>query len=287
MRVVFAWLLLAGVSGAEPPSPDPEAARLWQQKQSAESEAAAGSVRRRAERQAAALKDHPWAGSYYYGDGLGVNVSLTLSPRAGFVFEWRGCLGLYDRNFGPVLESDDGRLHLQPKLANTHRGFEGIAEELVPIRWGPRHYLIATNAIKDFCNAVNGGGEARTGVHGFFLLRRGDETKPVSGLPSLPDWAPECLLASPIASEITAVGKSETKEDDKYETRTTIVTLGAGRADGVWEGMAFHLLDHQRFVSIEVVSLHPTSATAKASELGEKGKTAPPAVGWRVGTRAD
>src|SRR5262245_43325767 len=52
----------------------------------------------------ATLADHAWAGKYYAGDGMGENVSLALAPRAGFVFEWHGCLGLYDRNFGAVEE---------------------------------------------------------------------------------------------------------------------------------------------------------------------------------------
>ena len=39
---------------------------------------------------------HDWAGSYYKGDGLGENVSLILSPKNGYLFEWHGCMGLYD-----------------------------------------------------------------------------------------------------------------------------------------------------------------------------------------------
>src|ERR1051325_7519917 len=44
----------------------------------------------------ARLRDHEWAGEYYWGDGLGANVSLVVSPKSGFVFTWNGCMGLYD-----------------------------------------------------------------------------------------------------------------------------------------------------------------------------------------------
>jgi hypothetical protein len=44
-------------------------------------------------------------------DGLGVNVEVFLAPRAGFVFRWEGCLGLYDQNFGTVREVE-GALQL-------------------------------------------------------------------------------------------------------------------------------------------------------------------------------
>ena len=37
------------------------------------------------------------AGDYRYGDGLGVDCSLTVKPEGRFSFVWRGCLGVYGR----------------------------------------------------------------------------------------------------------------------------------------------------------------------------------------------
>src|SRR5262245_36189497 len=48
------------------------------------------------------LPSHPWAGAYYQGDGLGVNLDLDLAPKAGAAFLWRGCLGMYGQNLGPI-----------------------------------------------------------------------------------------------------------------------------------------------------------------------------------------
>src|SRR5262245_11234809 len=83
------------------------------------------------------LGAHPWAGEYYAGDGLGVNTVVLLAPKAGYVFEWHGCLGLYDRNYGPVAEKD-GKLSLSFTFENSREGFHGIAPELVPVSWGAR-----------------------------------------------------------------------------------------------------------------------------------------------------
>ena len=83
------------------------------------------------------LADHPWAGSYDYGDGLGVNVSSILAPKAGYVFEWHGCLGLYDRNYGAVA-SQQGALRPAFTFPNRKGGFHGIAEKLLPVAWGER-----------------------------------------------------------------------------------------------------------------------------------------------------
>jgi hypothetical protein len=116
------------------------------------------------------LKVDSWAGHYYYGDGLGVNVELSLAPKSGFAFTWNGCLGLYDMNYGDVVESS-GKIRLVPKLPNEHKPFEGISQEFLPIVWGDRHYLIAAEEVVKFANAVNAGFEPREGAWGTFLLR--------------------------------------------------------------------------------------------------------------------
>ncbi len=33
------------------------------------------------------------AGEYYYGDGLGMNCSLTITQEGRFSFKWQGCEG--------------------------------------------------------------------------------------------------------------------------------------------------------------------------------------------------
>lgn len=113
---------------------------------------------------------HPWAGDYFTGDGLGVNVSLTIAPNSGYVFEWHSCLGLYDRNYGPI-QCTSNVIRLSFTFENKREGFEGISQELVPIQWGPRSYLVSTDDIIGFCNNVNQGTEPRKGAHGLYLLR--------------------------------------------------------------------------------------------------------------------
>lgn len=113
----------------------------WEIKSSREAEAEAGKRREAVQAELSTLTNHPWAGEYYEGDGLGVNVRLFIAPKSGYVFEWRGCLGLYDRNFGAVTVAN-GRLRLSFAYPNKREGFKGIAEQLVPIRWGERAYLV-------------------------------------------------------------------------------------------------------------------------------------------------
>jgi hypothetical protein len=54
------------------------------------------------------------AGSYYCGDGLGYNVTLTLKADGHYSGEWHGCLGKYGEASGTWKVSDK-RIILTPK----------------------------------------------------------------------------------------------------------------------------------------------------------------------------
>jgi hypothetical protein len=41
-----------------------------------------------------------FAGTYYNGDGLGVNINLKLAPDGSYTADWHGCLGLYGEASG-------------------------------------------------------------------------------------------------------------------------------------------------------------------------------------------
>jgi len=171
-------------------------------KMSPGAESGADRLRKNIASELKALPDHPWAGEYYAGDGLGVNMSLSIAPKSGFVFEWHGCLGLYDRNYGAVTSAND-HLHLSFTFENVRKGFQGIAPELLSVPWGERRYLVPASDIVGFCNQVNEGSEPRGGVHGVYLLRKGDEKKPASGLPKVPKEFQVYLVSKPIQADVS------------------------------------------------------------------------------------
>jgi len=227
------------------------------------------------------LNDHDWAGEYYFGDGLGVNVSLALAPQSGFVFSWHGCLGLYDLNYGGVAFTD-GSVKLLFKYPNKQEGFEGIAPELLPIQWGRRHYLIAVDRIVDFTNAINAGTEPRPSAFfgGRFLLRRGDEKKPVSGQPSLPSEFLSYILAEPINARISFVEQSRVEQS----RRTTYVRIEVGSIDGLKPGMELYVHSPSRIFDTAVVtdvSEHSARAVIKQVELTDP----VPSTDWELSSK--
>jgi hypothetical protein len=240
------------------------------------------------------LGEHPWAGEYYKGDGLGVNISLSIAPKAGYSFQWRGCLGLYDQNYGAVAEKD-GRLHLSFMLPNKRSELRGVTEELVPVTWGERKYLVPTNEFIEFCNQINCGREPRDAVHGRCLLRRGDEKKKVTGLPSVPKEFEPYLLKTPIETEIVAIGKPVlTPMGDDMVHVVFNVTLKHGKKAGVLPGMKLNVVRPENvFDDIEVKSVEDEKAEGVISRYNFKGAAGllaavvekTPAVGWKLSTR--
>jgi hypothetical protein len=228
------------------------------------------------------LSNHEWAGEYYYGDGLGVNVSLALAPESGFVFRWDGCLGMYDLNYGQVAFTN-GTVKLLFRYANDRKGFQGIAPELLPVHWGARHYLIPADSIVEFTNAINAGIEPNSSLGGrseSFLLQRGDEKKKINGQPNLPQQYLSYILKDPIEAKISSVNQTSVQQS----RRITSITLDVGSADGLKKGMELYVqnpCDLYGSALVTDVSEHSAQAIIEQMEVTDP----VPATDWRLSTK--
>ena len=233
---------------------------------------------------ATTLTNHPWAGAYYCGDGLGVNVSLLLAPGAGYVFEWHGCLGLYDRNYGAVTETNS-RIRMSFTFKNERKGFQGIAEEFIPVAWGERRYLIPSDDIVGFCNKVNEGTEPRDALHGFYLLRDGDEKKAASGFPIIPEEYRPYLLAKPITADIISIDSVTARPSVcEWKFRDTTMTLDAGEDKGLRKGMGLQVVKPGNVVeSVAITKVEASTSQAVMTQVGEE--ESGPKKGWQLSTR--
>lgn len=180
-----------------------------------------------------------WAGRYYHGDGLGLNVVVDLAPTAGFALRWSGCAGTIDQDHGTCTERD-GRIRLGSAFPAAPERGPLLPAEFVPVRWGERRYLITPAQLPGFANAINGGGEPRNGPHGNFLLRAGDESRACDGRPDLPPEAAALLLAEPVTGTITAVHDSKVEPSGTLRYRVTEATIDRGTTHGIKQGHVVH-----------------------------------------------
>ncbi|GJM18958.1 MAG: hypothetical protein DHS20C14_11710 [Phycisphaeraceae bacterium] len=229
---------------------------------------------------------HEWAGTYYVGDGLGMNVSLNLSPSEGIVYTWYGCLGLYDGNEGEVTGTFDTDADGEPEGLTVRwehrrasyrpgRGYD--SRRLFFVRWGPedaeitRRYLVPEAQMDDFVNDFNVGSHARDAQRSAPRLR--DPGQPVrrwgepspAGAPELPSPWREKLILRTVEASITDVGPEEANAArESMQTISYPVLLDKGSADGLFEGM--NLILHGDRSQFEVVTLtavfeHTSEAT--------------------------
>jgi hypothetical protein len=272
------WGLLLVAAGAQD---DPESLAKY----TPEAEQAETALRTKIKAELETLGDHPWAGNYYQGDGKGVNQRILLSPKAGFVFTWHGCLGLYDRNRGEVHQGKD-TLTLNFAYPNSRKGFQGIAPEMLLVAWGERKYLIPSDEVEEFCNAINSGEEPRTHAYGRFLLKDKDWAKKAEGKPKLPEKYLGYLLKEPIQAKIVAVGEHKIREGRSgIRFRTTTVTLNVGKKHGVLPGMKFFLTDDS-VNNAKVVKALDEECTAEVEDIvSDDSPGHPPKVDVQASTR--
>jgi hypothetical protein len=182
-----------------------------------------------------------WAGVYTTGGIFGA-TTIELRPGAGFE--------LHDRHVGPNwdgaatggLEFLGDRVRLPLEGGNAPEVFRRIGPELLLVRWGPRHYLVAATRVVDFCNAVNSGSEPRSEICCGAFLKLGEETWPAPGWPELPPADFELLLSRPVSATVLSVGAAEPDAgaEDAY-LRKTPLTIDAGRFDGLRVGMGLYV----------------------------------------------
>ena len=229
--------------------------------------------------------DHLWAGDYYKGDGLGMNIYLSLSEKGKFEYQWYGCLGLYDSNFGNVTY-EDGKLDFDcQEYRLKSLNFIDTGVKFVLVKWDQRSYLIPETKMTDFCNAINDGTEPRDRVHGYFLLRKDDYKKTVKGAPDLPDKYLKMLLNEPIEATVISIETPQIKEFGKKLMRIqTPVTLDVGTNQGVFIGLQFHTVGRRfMFGKADVVEVKAETCRAFFTDISEN--ISPPPVGLKFSTQ--
>ena len=226
------------------------------------------------------LPDHPWAGVYYYGDGLGRNVKLRISPRA-FTFTRSSCGGLSGENHGSVTLTD-GILRLRPEMDLDTRTLDPVPTELVPIRWGPRRYLIPPDQIQAFRLDAAGDYEPRETRLGNYFLRSGDEAFAVTGSPTVPSAYIHDL--APIEAEIVRILKvDEFEEKYTFAARLdTTAEIDAGSSSGVFLHMELKTVDPDLdWITASVTEVGPETAEVLFKQYPSS-KNPYPEVGWRL-----
>lgn len=193
-------------------------------------------------------------GDYFYGDGLRRNYTLRLTGSGRFTYEKAGYEGVEEKVEGNYT-TRNGRIILQPTSGSSLNWPSGVTTELVPVPWGERMYLIPSNDLLGFSNAVNRGAEPITGfTDGRFLLREGDCDKRVAGKPQLPEGYAGLILDEPVSGRVLCANQAG------------LWKMAAGRVEGLRPGMELcaRSPDDQLCVVVQVIEVEEHTAVIKA-----------------------
>lgn len=231
------------------------------------------------------LNYHDWAGAYYAGDGLGANTRLELAPANGAAVTCSGCLGMYDQNYGPVHEAEG---HIKVTWTIQNPDSLPMSAEYLPIRWGPRHYLVPPEDVLEFCLAARTGREPRKQARGLFLLRVGDAEQPVEGSPELPARFEKYWSMKSIKANFETVGAAvvqDARQDATLDKVTHQVTLNVGAVEGVLPRMQFKITKPRLGARVAVVKVNEHKSNAVLTFYRSKGDNAVlPSQAWELST---
>ncbi len=231
---------------------------------------------------------HPWAGTYYLGDGLGIKFTLSLAPSAGFTFSWRGCMGVCERLSGSVVEKKGGfhRLVLVPDGEPDEKSMCPAKVFVLP--WGRRRYLLQEEELPLFCTKVNDGSEPRRSLLGDFFLRWGDEKKEARGFPFLPLGFNKFLHHGPVVAEIVDFLETRVlrrRPGDTHPLYEYWFFFRISRPDSITGGMRLHPWRPRRsWRDLEVVKVAGTAGLGRIRSFHPLKKERIPAKGCRFST---
>lgn len=302
----------ADVDSTSTPSPRPtrgQDEQVWGNLRSAQPQIQARATRIKAE--LATLPDaelaeghwaREWAGEYYVGNGLGMNVRILVAPDAGITYTWDGCMGIYDGNHGDIVDTfdldDDGRpdgLRINWALDPINR-YDFNSETFYFVRWaGPdggkgRRYLVPEAKMLDMVNHYNQGGYPRDSMYTAPLRydrpavgERGwrASKKPVAGVPQLPARWAKLLLVKAVDANVTHVTPITTRNvTNGVDVTLARVTLDKGSADGLYLGLQVWIhkgIDGTGTLTIDKLQEHTAEAVFQAFTSVDK-PAKPPGV---------
>lgn len=186
-----------------------------------------------------------WAGSYYVGDGTGMNVTILIAPKAGVTYTWRGCLGLYDANHGDIVESFPGGVRVKLAIDPARSRYRFMDSTLYFVRWGDRRYLVPESQMDELVSNYNEGSYARNSLysaprkftndarpHGFGL-----EPTP-AGVPELPpQYARQLILKRTELSVTEAITLDSRAVGEHLQQKRWKLECKGGSAEGIYVGM--------------------------------------------------
>jgi len=221
-----------------------------------------------------------WAGEYYTGDGLGMNVIIKIAPKSGVVYTWHGCLGLYDANHGDIAETFPDGVRIKPAIDPDASMFQYMSERLYFVRWGDQRYLVPEAQMLQLVYNYNHGGYHRELMlsipRKFEDLRQMRVEKPApDGRPELPSKYARYIIEKPVQLRIREVkAEPESPVPNDAGVSSSRIVFEGGTNQNVFVGMELLFEYGLSFVTITIDKVTQSDSEGVLSIPLDVGSTA-------------
>ncbi|HLP84437.1 MAG TPA: hypothetical protein VK157_08805 [Phycisphaerales bacterium] len=280
--IVFATSCQLALAQSPPAAAVPDAPQTWQQfekllkSHEAKIEAAQQAILLELEKfDRTSLPENDWsrmwAGRYLVGDGLGKNVHICIGPSGDVAYQWYGCMGLYDGNYGKIIERLPDGVRVKWEIDPTLSTYRQVSERMYFVMQGEDRFVISTDQLLDLVNAFNEGGfrreklpAARLREFADWSLRR-DVVRDRNAPPTLPAPYDKYVLREPTEWTIESmdIGSTETVTGE-VKSLTASARIKGGSDQGAFVGMELRWRN-ERFDSgtFTITKAEPGSCTAE------------------------
>ena len=196
-----------------------------------------------------------------------MNLRLWVAPRAGAAFQWHGCLGLYEQNFGTV-ESNGPYLSIDWRIENDDPYVTDTRYIVTPFR--NSIFLVPAHEVHRFCLAARGVSPMPMMV----LSSQSARNQPTLQRPELPAEYQKYLDLDPIQSKVLSVNDPERKKlTDKLDLITQTVILDAGKDKHLFVGMRLQAMKPELpDRTVTVIDVRATESTAVSETRRKTGR---------------
>lgn len=116
-----------------------------------------------------------WAGTYNTLVEQSMSIRIRLAPNSGVAYTKVGCSGVYDANYGEVVESFHGGIKVKLAFDENATSRPFMSSTLYFVQWDDRHFLVPESQMQRVVNNYNAGGLTRLEMSGIPLKQNSDD----------------------------------------------------------------------------------------------------------------
>jgi hypothetical protein len=212
---------------------------------------------------------YEYANPGFWRETIQLNIDSTYESSM-FYHEEPG-----DRKSAGTFEVVDGRIHLRATNRESAKSRRDLKNDLVPVSWGDRLYLVAASERLKFCNEINRGDAPSFVPSRPPSVAEMGKQAPRPGLPTLPREWNNLWLAKPIVGKVAEV------------ITGPYARVNLGARDGVRAGMILHGGEAFGIFELTVCAVESGNCVVKSrSILKRSGSSPAPTVGTTVKSRS-